>query len=62
MAKLHLAQIAYLSQQLNDQVININHLITRGKFELDLTQRTLRAFLIVCNEWVAEQENDNEQK
>jgi len=58
MAKLHLAQIAYLSQQLIDQVKNINNLIVRGKFELDLVQQTLRTLLTVCGECVVEKERD----
>ncbi len=62
MAELHLAQIAYLSQQLFDQTKNVNNLIIRGKVELDLIQQTLRALLIVCNEWVAEGENEHEQR
>lgn len=62
MAKLYLAQIEYLSQQLIDQTKNVNNLIVRGKLELDLIQQTLRALLIVCNEWVVEKELDHEQR
>ena len=62
MAKLHLTQIEYLSQQLIDQTKNVNNLIGRGKFELDLIQQTLRALLTVCNEWIVEKELDHEQK
>lgn len=62
MAHLHVAQIEYLSQQLIDQTKNVNNLIVRGKFELDLIQQTLRTLLIVCNELVVEKECDHEQK
>lgn len=62
MAKLHLTQIEYLSQQLIDQTKNVNNLIVRGKLELDLIQQTLRALLTVCNEWIMEKELDDEQK
>jgi hypothetical protein len=62
MAALYLAQIAYLSQQLIEQTKNVNNLIVRGKFELDLIQQTLRTLLIVCNELVIEKESDHEQK
>ena len=62
MAKLYLAQIEYLSQQLIDQTKNVNNLIVRGKLELDLIQQTLRMLLIVCNEWVVEKELDHEQR
>ncbi len=60
MAHLHVAQIEYLSQQLIDQVKNVNNLIVRGKFELDLTQQTLRSLLTVCGELHAEKERDHE--
>ena len=60
MAHLHVAQIEYLSQQLIDQTKNLNNLIARGKFELDLIQQTLRMLLIVCNEVVVEKELANE--
>ncbi len=62
MARLHLAQIAYLSQQLIDQVKNVNNLIVRGKFELELVQETLGTLLTVCGEWVSEGEHDHEQR
>ncbi len=55
MAHIHIAQIEYLSQELIDHVKNVNNLIARGKFELDLVQQTLRALLIVCNEVVVEE-------
>lgn len=60
MAHLHVAQIAYLSQQLIDQIKNVNNLIVRGKFEFDLIQQTLRALLTVCGELDAEKERDHE--
>ncbi|MBX9621545.1 MAG: hypothetical protein K2X28_05920 [Alphaproteobacteria bacterium] len=61
MAHIHVAQIEYLSQQLIDQAKNVNNLIARGKFELDLIQQTLRTLLIVCNEVVVERELGNER-
>ena len=57
MAHLHVAQIEYLSQELIDHVKNVNNLIARGKFELDLVQQTLRALSIVCNEVVVEEDS-----
>ncbi|HUX79262.1 MAG TPA: hypothetical protein VMW10_05905 [Alphaproteobacteria bacterium] len=45
MAKLHVAQIEYLSQQLIDQIKNANNLIVRSKVEIDHAQRTLRILL-----------------
>ena len=46
MANLHIAQIEYLSQELFEHVKNVNNLIARGKFELDLVQQTLRFILL----------------
>ena len=60
MAHLHIAQIEYLSQELSEHVRNVNNLIARGRFELDLIQQTLRAFVMVCNEAVLEKELDAE--
>ncbi len=45
MAALHIAQIEYLSQELIDHLRNAHNLMGRGKFELDLAQRTLKALL-----------------
>ena len=58
MAHLHITQIEYLSQELSEHVKNVNNLIVRGKFELDLVQQTLRTLVIVCNEAVLEKELD----
>ena len=61
MAHIHVAQIAYLSQQLIDQTKNVNNLIARGKFELDLIQQTMSTLLIVCHEVVVEKERGDER-
>lgn len=58
MAKLHVAQIEYLSQQLIDQIKNANNLIVRSKVEIDHAQRTLRILLAVYDEWIVEKELD----
>jgi hypothetical protein len=50
MANLHIAQIEYLSQELSEHVKNVNNLIARGKFELDLVQQTLRTLVTVVLE------------
>lgn len=60
MAKLHLAQIAYLSQQLIHQVKNANNLIARGKFELDLVQQTVKSLMTVYEE-LEKDEGDDQQ-
>ncbi len=56
MAKLHVAQIEYLSQQLIDQIKNANNLNVRSKFELDGAQQTLKILLAVYDEWIVEKE------
>ena len=61
MAHIHIAQIEYLSQELSEHVKNVNNLIVRGKFELDLVQQTLKAFLAVYDEWIVEKELDDER-
>ena len=60
MAHLHVAQIAYLSQQLIEHIKNANNLIARGKFELGLIQQTTIALLKVYDE--LEKDSDHEQQ
>lgn len=50
MAELHLAQIAYLSQDLFEHVKNATNLINRGKYELDRVHQTVVALLTVYEE------------
>ena len=51
MARLHVAQIAYLSQQLIEQVNLTNNLITRGKVELDSIHQTIKTLMMVFDEF-----------
>lgn len=60
MAKLNLAQIEYLSQELIDHLRNAHNLMGRGKFELDLAQRALKALLNAQDRWIREDELDSE--
>lgn len=46
--------------QIIDQIKNANNLIARGKFELDLVQQTVKAFLSVYEE--LEKDFDYEQQ
>lgn len=56
MATFNLAQIEYLSQELIDHIRNAHNLMDRGKFELDLAQRTLKALLNAQDRWIHEDE------
>jgi hypothetical protein len=47
MARLHLAQIAYLSQDLIEHLKNANNLVVRSKVELDLIHHTVKALMTV---------------
>ena len=56
MAKLHVAQIEYLSQELIDHVKNANNLIGRGALELDRAQKTLKMLVTIQDQWISEME------
>ena len=60
MAKLHIAQLEYLSQELTDHVRNAHNLIGRGTFELDRAQKTLKMLVSVQEQWVQEMELEAE--
>lgn len=60
MAALHIAQIEYLSQELIDHLRNAHNLMGRGKFELDLAQRTLKALLNAQDQWIHDDNLDLE--
>ena len=51
MARLHLAQIAYLSQDLLEHLKNANTLVVRSKGELDLIHHTVKALMTVSEEF-----------
>ena len=59
MARLHLAQIAYLSQDLIEHVKNANNLIVQSKVELDRIHQTTITLMTVFEEF--EKDSDNEQ-
>lgn len=46
MAALHVAQIAYLTQELNEHIAQANNLAMRTKYELDRIQQTTK---MLCN-------------
>lgn len=61
MAKLHIAQFEYLSQELIDHVRNAHNLIGRGTFELDRAQKTLKMLVNVQEQWAQEMELEAEE-
>ena len=50
MAHLHMAQIAYLTQDLIEHIKNANNLMMRSKYELDLMHQTVKMLLNVFDE------------
>ena len=46
MAHLHMAQLAYLSQELTEHITIANNLIMRSKYELDRIQQVTK---MLCN-------------
>lgn len=50
MAHLHVAQIAYLSQDLFEHLKNANNLIMRSKYELDRIQQIAKMLCTVHEE------------
>jgi hypothetical protein len=61
MANLHIAQLEYLSQELIDHLKNAHNLMSRGTFELDRVQRTVRMLLTVQEQWVQEMKLEAEE-
>ncbi|MBP9692746.1 MAG: hypothetical protein KBD90_05410 [Alphaproteobacteria bacterium] len=61
MAKLHIAQLEYLSQELIEHVKDAHNLIGRGTLELDRAQKTVRMLLTVQDQWVHEMELETEE-
>ena len=58
-AKLHIAQLEYLSQELIEHVQEAHNLIGRGTLALDRTQKALKMLLDVQDQWVKEMELDS---
>ena len=58
MAALHLAQIAYLSQDLLEHLKNANNLVVRSKVELDLIHHTVKALMTVYEELERDADHD----
>ena len=56
MADLKLAHIEHLVQHLIYQVKDVNNLIAKAWYDLELIRQTLRAISEACDEWVFEKE------
>ncbi len=59
MARLHLAQIAYLAQDLIEHVKNANNLIVRSKVELDRIHQTTVTLMMVFAEFETDLDDDS---
>jgi hypothetical protein len=61
MAKLHLAQIEYISQDLIIHIQNVQNLIGQGTFELGRAQKSLKMLLNAQDQWMREMESGSEE-
>jgi hypothetical protein len=61
MAKLDVAQINYLSQDLITHIQNAHNLIGQGIFELDRAQKSLKILLNIQDQWMREIESTSKE-
>ncbi|MCI5055513.1 MAG: hypothetical protein MRY83_05345 [Flavobacteriales bacterium] len=61
MAKLDVAQINYLSQDLITHIQNAHNLIGQGTFELDCAQKSLKMLLNAQDQWMREIESTSKE-
>jgi hypothetical protein len=61
MAKLDVAQINYLSQDLIVHIQNAQNLIGQGTFELDRAQKSLKMLLNAQDQWMREMKSASEE-
>ena len=54
MARLTVAQLEYLSQQLSEELITVKHLTSKAWVELGLARDTLRSLSLTYDEWLKE--------
>lgn len=62
MARLTLAQIEYLSQQLTYQFKDVKYLTFEACHKLERAQQNLRNLLATYDQWLAEEGLDHEQR
>ncbi len=60
MAKMTIAQLEYLSQQLSEELSIVKHLTSKAWIELGLARDTIRSLSLTYDEWL--KEKDLEQK
>ena len=56
MAKMTIAQLEYLSQQLSEELDTVKHLTSKAWVELGLARDTLRSLSLTYDEWLKEKE------
>jgi len=62
MAKIDLAHILRLSQQLTYKLNDVNHLISKAWLDLELARETLRNLSASYDQWLAEKNIDREER
>ncbi|HUX79306.1 MAG TPA: hypothetical protein VMW10_06150 [Alphaproteobacteria bacterium] len=58
MAKMTIAQLEYLSQQLSEELVTVKHLTSKAWVELGLARDTIRSLSLTYDEWLKEKELD----
>jgi len=58
MAKLTIAQLELLSQQLSQELDTVKHLTSKAWVELGLARDTLRSLVLTYDEWLEEKGRD----
>jgi hypothetical protein len=56
MAKMTIAQLEYLAQQLIDVLDTVRHLTSKAWVELSLARDTIRSLSLTYDEWLKEKE------
>ena len=60
MAKMTIAQLELLSQQLSHELETVKHLTSKAWIELGLARDTLRSLSLTYDEWLKEKELNRE--
>ncbi|OJW49956.1 MAG: hypothetical protein BGO67_11450 [Alphaproteobacteria bacterium 41-28] len=60
MAKMTIAQLELLSQQLSHELETVKHLTSKAWIELGLARDTLRSLSLTYDEWLKERERNQE--
>ena len=60
MAKMTIAQLELLSQQLSHELETVKHLTSKAWIELGLARDTLRSLSLTYDKWLKERERNQE--